>query len=563
MATGDALVQQFKDDATSFHVFMTETLPALAADGIKGDKGDKGDPSDVLRYADIYATAYAITDGEGRSVFDIDNAGNIRAGRAKALDDGTIQAIVDRDGNAIATTKVIGDREATDVYPYVITDSSGKVSFGIKSDGSVSIAKLEVDSITYPNQQDSLLSEANLSTEIAHFFCYGQSWSVGIGGVPAISTTQRFDNLSFNGGVRVQSISDDPAVVYTSLIPLVDDTGTPEFPTMASGETPTAGQTNMVKELLASENGLSTTDITYQLLGSAPGEGSKQLEQLSKPSDYYTRLITQVQYGYNLAQAAGKTYKVLALSWIQGGAIDDANYASLLEDLRADIDSDVKAITGQSEDVILITWQRFGSYTDNEYAELFYNRYVKAGEDYPNIYCSGPTYHLDPCGDGTIHLSSESNAWLGAYFGLVYKRVVIDGKDWQPLKPIGAFRQGRVLLVKFNPSHGPLTFDTTRVAEAENYGFDLYNSVGTRKTISSVSLVAPDTVKIVAAANFSATDRLYYGMVGSGHSRITGQRGNLRDSQGDSIVYDPSGANLPLHNWCVIFNKSISALEAL
>ncbi|HEX6828801.1 MAG TPA: hypothetical protein VF104_07465, partial [Burkholderiales bacterium] len=299
--------------------------------------------------------AYAITDEGGRVAFDVDQQGRIRIPYQKALPDGLIRTLVDAQGNAAEEYRL---NAAVDGFAWAITDSAGRVALGVHDDGTVVCEALEAAQITGTVSGSEAMTSGNFTAEINFFPAYGQSWAVGIAN-EHVTGTQRFDSLSFSGGVRTQSISDDPGVVYTSFIPLVErtDAGTPEFPTGGAGETPAAGQTDMVKERLLAENGIAYTQQAYQLLASAPGAGSKSLEELSKPSTYYTRLMAQVQAGFDLAVADGKSYAVQAVSWAQGAAGDDANYGTLLEALRDDIETDAQAITSQPGHVKLITWQ--------------------------------------------------------------------------------------------------------------------------------------------------------------------------------------------------------------
>ncbi|MBR6728168.1 MAG: hypothetical protein IKM08_08230, partial [Clostridia bacterium] len=425
---------------------------------------------------------------------------------------------------------------------------------------------------------NQLKQNGNYDAEINMFICYGQSWSTGYD-AQAITTTQRYDNLMLDTGIMTDPLSDLTAVA-TSFLPAVEKTQTTG---QKKGETPVSAQMNVVKQLMESEDGLPVNDLSYQLLGTAPGYGSKTLAQLEKGTDYYTRLIAQVQQAHDIATAMGKRLVVQAFSWVQGALGKTGNYAEALEQLRLDIDTDVKAITGQTQDVKCITWQSF-IYNASLRAKQVYDQYVGAAETYPNIICAGATYHLDNVSAANLHFTSESQDWLGAYFGVAYKRTIIDGDGFEPLKPTKASKSGKILYVKFNVPQRPLVFDTERLTEAPNKGFKLYATDGTEKTITEVAIVSPDMVKIVCADDVAGTDRLTYGEItADAYQWVSDNHGNLRDSQGDYIQYvtdayeyygslngdgTPPYGNipvpskvLPLHNWCVIFDKTITELE--
>ena len=407
----------------------------------------------------------------------------------------------------------------------------------------------------YVDAKISALGKLTTSAEIEMFTAYGQSWAQGYD-TDAISTTQLYDNLMLSTGVTNEPLEDYDQTA-TALVPLIEENGTAG--TQRVGESPTAGQTTMVKMLIESENGLGVNDINYQLLGNSPGTGSTSLEQLSKGTAPYNRLIAQVQQAYTLAQAEGKTFKVSAFSWAQGaGGYAGDDYAQSLENLRIDIEADVKAITGQDEPVKCITWQAFAR-ANNESKRL-YDRYVEASERFEHIVCSGPTYQLATISKANLHFNAVSSMHLGAYFGQAFKRTINDGVKFEPLKPVGITVQGRIALIKFN-NDTPLAFDTTLVSLAKDYGFKVLDGNGNDVTeygSIDVSIVNRDTVKIINVRKWRDTDRIVYGDAGTGWGGTDGKRGNLRDSS--PLRYQYLSYDLPLCNWCVAFDKAVSEL---
>jgi len=264
----------------------------------------------------------------------------------------------------------------------------------------------------------------------------------------------------------------------------------------------------------------------------------------------------------SLAAASNQFFAVRAFLWIQGetdqniGTTKSA-YVSSLNTLIADINADVKAATGQPEDVLCLMYQTSSCSSGQTNNGVVPNAQREVANDNAKAFMACPTYFFDYI--DVRHLTAQSSKWLGAYLGLAYKRVVVDGGDWSPLQPTQVWRQGKVAVVKFHVPRPPLCIDTSRVAAATNYGFSLTDSGGTPITIDSVAVIGPDTVKIVAATTIPAGAILSYATDGStGVGRTSGPRGNLRDSQGDSIVFDGGGLNYPMHNWCVIFKEAIA-----
>lgn len=397
----------------------------------------------------------------------------------------------------------------------------------------------------------------NFDAEIVGFICYGQSWSMGYD-TNAIVSTQRYDNLMLDSGLMNDPAS-DLTISANAFSPLAEATvWSNSNHTQQCGETPCTGQTDIVKQLLLSENGLSDTDIKYQIFSAAPGYGDATLEELAYGTDYYDRLIDVVTTANTIARSQGKVFVVPAISWAQGKAANNDNtYYDQLEELRVHLDTDIKAITGQTIPVKMIVWQAvFGNTTPKR----FYDRFVYASEKYENIICSGTFYNFDHVATNNLHLTANSQDLLGCQFGIAYKRSIIDGNKFIPLKPKKAEVFGNIVYIDFDVPVKPLVFDTTLVASNTNYGFQIIDSSEVEKTISAVEIIAPDKIKIVCASDIATTDHIVYGgSGGSDYSPTTGKRGNLRDSQ--SIVYkNHNNVDLPCYNWCVVFDKTIAEL---
>ena len=417
--------------------------------------------------------------------------------------------------------------------------------------------------------QDKIIPTPKLDAEIVGFICYGQSWSMGYD-TNAIVSTQRYDNIMLDSGL-MNDPATDLVVSATAFSPLVEQTvWSSDAHSQKCGETPCTGQTDIIKQLLLSENGLSDTDISYQIFSAAPGMGNRSLEILSYPEmaqtvtaddndgRYYNRLLDVVETANTIARSQGKVLVIPAVSWAQGQATNnDEIYYDKLELLRSHLDTDIKAITGQTIPVKMIVWQAVvGNTTPNR----SYSRYVYASEKYENIICSGTFYYFDHKADDNLHLTATSQDWLGCQFGIAYKRSIVDGEKFIPLKPKSVEVYGNIAYLDFYVPVKPLVFDTTLVADITGKGFQIFDSTNTEKTISAVEIVAPDRVKIVCASNFATTDHIVYGGNGtSAYNPETGKRGNLRDSQ--NIVYT-NHANTELHcyNWCVVFDKTIAEL---
>lgn len=414
-------------------------------------------------------------------------------------------------------------------------------------------------------------SEEVAAQELVFFPVYGQSWALGFEAVPALSTTQRYNSLMLSTGVVPQALDQSAPQPAQALVPLVERSfvGTAGFPKMVGGETPAAGQAEMVQQMLRADPQAGNRAARYQVLSSAMGEGGRRIEALSRGTVYYERLLDQVRQALSLARSAGLAFSVPAVAWVQNTAdtgfeVDGgtAAYPGLLHRLQQDLDADVRRLTDQEQAVHLLNWQMFPDGQAVNSAGRVYARHVLATDASAQLHCCGPSYHLDQVTDqpGSVHLTAVSSKWLGAYLGLVYHRVVVQRQQWQPLRPLSVTVSGDRIVLKLHVPVAPLVFDVDRVALAQHFGFSVVAADGvTELPLISVQLQQPDRVILQLSATPPAGSLLRYASQGDRQGRRSGIRGNLRDSQGDRIVFDPQGLRLPMHNWCVCFEEPIHA----
>lgn len=494
---------------------------------------------------------WAVVDQDGRMAIGVDEGGSFYSatGRLPQLTSNEI---------GFDDSDVVLQGPTPSGYTWAIIDQDERAAAGLKDTGEFKVTALEADtlngvsvaSIIAPDTGDTSVGDQNFQADITHLISYGQSLSVGVATYSAITTSQRFNNLKFVGGVRAQDAGTDAALKYGSLVPLTE-TGPGDE---SAYETPMGGATDAVIELIADENGIAYNSHQFQLLASAPGDGGRTIAELADNAGvFYSRLLDDVAYGLARAQEAGKSYKVGAILWTQG-EIDSGNsdYATELSALRAALEADIKSITGQSGNIPMVCYQLPRA----EQAEY----YLQAMESDPLITVACPTYHLTKS-DG-VHLTNQSSKIMGAYYGAAYKRIVVDGNaDWRPCMAVDFFRQGKIVDVKFNIHGASLEWDTTSYALQTNYGFRLFASDGaTELTVDDVAITKRDTVRITAAANIPAGAILKYGTVDKDPANavkydITG--GNLRDNYGDTKVLNLGGINHPMHNWALLFTRTL------
>ncbi|HFF4572850.1 TPA: hypothetical protein ACGC5B_000561 [Acinetobacter baumannii] len=492
---------------------------------------------------------FSVSDGSGRTAFAI-------------LEDGTAKAAeVDTDVLSVAGSKI-----EEDDLPFSIADKNGKYALAIKPDGttvaaSIETKELKVDGKDINSIVGRVRKTGHYAYNIVHFEIFGQSLSQGAYSSPIQTTTQKFDNIMFVGGIRPQHPSYNVPNFFGSFIPLVE---AKDISGYVGYETPCGGATDCVKQLINDENGIEYTQQKYQLLGSACGEGGMSLASLST-TYLNNNLKPAITNAFNLAQAQGLTYGMPLMGWVQGEEDNKPGvgttiqqYKDGLQNLIGLVDAHLKTLNSNLALDGLITTQLCSFKTSGRtepHIELAI--YQAATEASSNVYLACPLYIFDYA-DG-YHINGVSSKWMGAYIGLVHKRVLVDGEDWKPVHPISHVKQGRILEVKFHVPVQPLVFDTLHIALNTNYGFSLVDSSNNPLSISSVAITQGDTVKIVTVDPIPAGAKLRYAWIPSAQpNRSTGPRGNLRDSQGNDLVFDPEGINKPLHNWCPIFEYVIN-----
>ena len=89
-----------------------------------------------------------------------------------------------------------------------------------------------------------------------------------------------------------------------------------------------------------------------------------------------------------------------------------------------------------------------------------------------------------------------------------------------------------------------------------HFGFTVRNAAGNKIIIKKIEIIQGNAVKIVCANTPSSVSYAING-ISKKAGRQEGPRGCLRDSQGDSIIFDPEGTNWKLHNWAPIFKLNL------
>jgi hypothetical protein len=384
---------------------------------------------------------------------------------------------------------------------------------------------------------------------------YGQSLSVGAQGQPPISTVQPYFNMTFGGGPK-SAVGSGTATSKPLVEDYLQEGG---LAGGNRGETPCSGMANFCVQLAAEQNGIDPATLVF--FASAPGQGATRITGLNKGTTYYTRFLGHVQAAKDLASAAGKTFAVHTVAWIHGPSDADnivarTTYRDLMVQLAADIDADVRAITGQNSPVhMLVAQTPFQVVSSGGKIALAQLDAVDLGE---LIHFVTTDYFLPYYAGDSTHLINVGYTLMGRYFGRAQKQLVIDGKYPECIRAVRAVARGTTLSVKFSVPRAPLVLDTTQLAATTDMGFKVVDDTGTL-TLSSIQVVDGDTVQITLNRALGANPKVRYALdfLGTGLTIIQGASGNLRDST--PMTTKISGTTYPM--WHVAPASELSILK--
>jgi len=382
----------------------------------------------------------------------------------------------------------------------------------------------------------------------------GQSLSIGAAAGTPISTMQPFNNLKlWDDGPDPRWPLDGSGIL--SLLPLTErfrPSGLPgwpdsQYPNNLSGETPNAGMANEITQLWLSRTG--TDFVTIHSVVGWSGHCLRDIDKSNPATRAYPGGLSEARTFKRFADDAGKTFAYGAINITHGecdaGAGGSPDYEAGLYQLWLDYNEDLKAITGQAQDIPLLISQQSTIVGPRQTAVAVW----KLGVDHPGAaYCVGPKYQYQYASDN-LHMEAAGYRRLGEKYAEVFDQVVNQGIFWKPVQPQSAVLSGRQIIVTFDVPNPPLNWDENinpphqqvHTAWANGRGFEVNDSTG-ELTIASAEIVADDTVVITLAAEPTGTNLLLrYALTqdGTGTQGGTdlGMHGQLRDS--DTLVgYD-------------------------
>lgn len=369
---------------------------------------------------------------------------------------------------------------------------------------------------------------------------YGQSLAVGGEAYPVVTKKIKYPKLQINADLTTMSLP-------------------------ATTETANYGFSEGMIEYYAKYYGISVSQIKTKIYSFVSGAGSTSIMSLKKGTDLYNTFIGQITTAYTNAVNAGLTCKVSPIAWIQG---EHDLYNSFTNDwkgevqqLQADLDADIRAITGQSETIKLMLYQTsFGA--KDGYPDVL-KAQTELIQDSTKFLALMPTYMMDfyhGSGD-PIHINGYGQKTMGFYCA---KAVISNmfGFATKGVSPVTITVSGDTATITANTESNALYFDDTYVRKANNFGFSVLNG-SSNEVLQSVSVFA-NKIVLKCSQNIESGFKIRYGIANgetiSGvneSGRTDGARGNIRDNDCKYIA-EIGEYNIPLYNWMYAFENIVS-----
>lgn len=281
------------------------------------------------------------------------------------------------------------------------------------------------------------------------------------------------------------------------------------------------------------------------------GHGMNTIQELMKPVDPYNKFIAEIAHARHEAKRRGWEFYVPAVCWMQGESdiveYPDYDYKEYFHRMYNDLNTDIKAVTGQKDDIRIISYQTSTITKGLRYKPNNYdgteartpNAQMELIRDDSLIWASGPTYPYDFVNE-SLHIDAVGQKSIGLLAAKSAMGILRNEKRNIGLVPIKYEVDGNDIRILFNVPEPPLCFDTINVRKADNYGFNVIRKDDT--DIISDVLIEQNTV-VVKCTESPSGCKLRYGINGEflKGGRQNGPRGNLQ------------GFRSGIPNWCLLF----------
>jgi hypothetical protein len=311
-----------------------------------------------------------------------------------------------------------------------------------------------------------------------------------------------------------------------------------QYPNDVQGETPHTAMASTLSTLFAARGGMGD----YVSVHSLVGWFGRCLKDINKEGGQraYPASLNEARVWKQLAQAANTTFGVGGIILTHGECdASTVGYGSGLHQFWQDYNTDLKAITGQTQDVVLLATQQS---TQNSGASGSAVQLWQASLLNPSqIVCVGPKYQYQ-YGPDLLHLPATGYVRMGEKYAEIFDIVVNQRLPWKPVQPTKITRAGAVITVAMDVPNPPLVWDAALApphqqmnqAWAAGKGFEVSDQSNKPLTIASAAISGSNVV--ITLSNDPGTQKVHVGYAltqdggGSLGGKVNGLRGLLRDS---------------------------------
>lgn len=270
------------------------------------------------------------------------------------------------------------------------------------------------------------------------------------------------------------------------------------------------------------------------------GHGMNTIEQLMKPAPPYLKFIKEIATACEKAQDRGWEFVVPAVCWMQGESdiveYPDYDYKEYFHRMYNDLNTDIKQVTHQIDDIRIICYQsstitkglRYKANNFDATEPKTPTAQMELIRDDSLIWASGPTYPYDFVNE-SLHIDAIGQQGIGRLAAKSTLGIIRKQKRNIGLIPKSYNVIGNDIKIDFNVPCPPLSFDTIQVKKVDNYGFNVIRRDG----VDIVSDVKINQTSVIIHCKASPENcKLRYGVNGEflKGGRKVGSRGNLRDS---------------------------------
>jgi hypothetical protein len=507
----------------------------------------------------------SIKDLQGRIAFSIKYGGSVTAN------------ILSTKSFTLSSFKFVEEIRFHTKNIFSLSDKQGKTAIALRKTGALYANKLETNSIADNGALDPFLTSKLTTSNFLRYLAVrtvqivilsmnGQSNSTGADGIR--------DNTSsgFQGYIDTTQIYGNYKLVDTGSAPLYDGTGDvlAFAPLIEPIKPVTGGQLGTLAYPANIDGQTQASPIANEFSQKMPGfvsaisvtgQAGQSFSVICKggSGNAWAKMLYEVTALKNLAIAASKTYKVGPHFLIHGeNDATNTGYKANLLQYVVDLQTDLKPISGQPEDVPLILSQQ-NSFPFDLSGECLSSQYqFEVARDHPLIYLAAPTYQYkflpqaSPNSGSGVHRDAWSVRREGIKLNQVATLVWAFGLEWTGLVPrsISAFKN-RIRIQLYVP-FGPLRLDPNIVQPdtmngspnpwVAGKGFEVADASNNPIPINGVYIVANNEIEIVIPNGYTAAQVRYawaINYVPSGIApyptvcpagRDTGRRGSLCDS---------------------------------